>query len=202
MSRTEDTHEVLRSRDKHILVLLLTETGVCVCISGVANEHLGKNEPRKYKHVYTQKSSIPVWSETLCVSPHLSLQDCHHLPTMLTPLQLSLSYTPLQSSREVGSVGSVGKGRLGLLLSSCPAHPSLLLGPDTSGCFPFTSSLSWRKCNSLAWKNRQQDLQVILSCYQQPDALYTLADLAQCPNWSQHTWISSPSYQIEFTALK
>ena len=43
---------------------------------------------------------------------------------------------------------------------------------------------------------------MILGCYQQSDALYTLADLAWCLNWSQHTWLSSPSYRVGSTALK
>lgn len=194
MSWTEDTHKVLRSRDKHILVLLLTQTEVYVCVS--ANEHFGKNEPRKYTHGPYTKVLTPVWSETLCVSPHLSVQACHHHPCYCTQ-----SLTPLSQPSREASVRSAAKGRLGLLLFHYPAHSSLLLGLDTSSCFTFTSSLSWG--NSSAWKKkRQQDLLVILRCYQQPDALYTVADLAWCLNWSQHTWLSSPSYQIESTALK
>lgn len=90
--------------------------------------------------VHTQKSSIPVWSETLCVSPHLSVQPCYH------PSYHAHSLTPCHSLPETPSVGSAAEGRLGLLLLSCPAHPSLLLGLDTSGHFCVTSSLSWRKC--------------------------------------------------------
>lgn len=43
---------------------------------------------------------------------------------------------------------------------------------------------------------------VILGCYKQPGALYTLDDLPWYLNWSQHTWISSPNYQVVSTALK
>lgn len=39
---------------------------------------LVKTNPENTHTDHTQKSSIPVWSETLCISPHLSPQDCHH----------------------------------------------------------------------------------------------------------------------------
>lgn len=92
VSWTEDTREVFGSRDKHILVLLLTQTEVYVCVS--ANEHFGKNEPRKYTHGPYTKVLTPVWSETLCVSPHLSVQACHH------PCYRTQSLTPCHSLPE------------------------------------------------------------------------------------------------------
>lgn len=198
VSRTEDTHEVLRSRDKHILVFLLTEIDVCVCISGVAREHLGKNEPRKYTHGPYTKVLNPCleWDPLYLTTSVTTGLPPPFLPCPF-PYTLSLLYTPLQSSRKLGPVGSAAK-RVWVCCSPAILHIPPYCWTASLSPLPFPEE----NATAQPGKNRHQDLQVILSCCQQPDALYTLADLAQCPNWSQHTWISSPSYQIEFTALK
>lgn len=145
--------------------------------------------------VHTQKSSTPVWSETLCVSPCLSEQACHH------PSYHAHSPTPCHSL-ERGTRGSAAEG--GWVGSSSAV---LYILPY---CWAWTQvatsllPLPFPEGNATAQhgKNRQQDLLVILRCYQQPDAPHTLADLSWCLNWSQHTWLSSPRCQIEFTAPK
>lgn len=91
---------------------------------------------------------------------------------------------------------------MGLLLLNYPAHPLLLLGLDMFAHFLLPLLSLEKSATAQHRKNRQQDLLVILGCYQQFDALYTLADVAWCLHWSQHTWLSSLSYLVRSTALK
>lgn len=156
---------------------------------------LVKMNPENTHMVHTQMSSALVRSETPCVSPHL-VQACHH------PSSHTHCLTPCHSLPERHQWALQLRGGwicfsslIQHILPYCWAWAQV-----TTSLLPFP--FPEENATAQHGKNKQQDLLVILSCCQHPVALYTLADLAWCLNWSQHTSLSSPNYQTESTALK
>lgn len=134
----------------------------------------------------------------LCFHVHCLANVSQVVPPLLTD---PLPY--FQKGIGVGlQVGEAEGLQMGLLLLNYPAHLFLLLGLDMLAHFLLPLLSPEESVTAQYRKNRQQDLLVILGCYQQSDALYTLADVAWCLNWSQNTWLFSLSYLVRSTALK